>query len=428
MSFCFIPRRWLAVPLAALVAAAPAFAQQSGAPQPLDAIVAIVNNDIITRQELSREVAAAERNLRARGATPPPRDALARRALAGAILRLLQLQDAAARGLEVSEEEAARTEELFLARAGVTERQLPEYVERTLNADVETFRRLMREDMLLDLIRARQLYADARVSEDEVDEELRRNRGGREYRLAHLFVAAEDGDDQKRALIDALRARILAGDSFASLAAAHSDAENALDGGALGWRAPATLPDSFVAALENMSPGEVSGVIGSSAGWHLLLLEERRDRAPDAVPMLRVRHILLGGDDARERAETIRGRLRDGEDFAELAAAVSEDVTSKSRGGDLGWQRRGDLPDTLVAAADAAGGRVAVAQTAFGWHILEVLGNETRRPDSDSMRSEARARLRAQKAEAIRENWLARLRQNAYIKILDDSLAGRGGG
>jgi len=414
--------------------AAPALAQRV---QPVDRIVAIVDKDVVTMTELQARVAAAERELRRQGTALPDRKVLEQQVLEQLILQKAQLRLAKSTGIQIDDVQLDRA----IARIAESNKlSVPEF-RRRLEADgiaYEPFREEVREQILLARVREREVDNKIQVSESEIDLFLEENKvtttERTEYEVAHILVRVPEQANPEqvaaaRARVDEVRAEAVGGADFAKLAASYSDGPNALKGGALGWRSAERLPGLFATALKDMKPGEVSAVLRSPAGFHLLKLVDRRDAggvvgAPQ-VTQTHARHILIktneavSENDARRRLLDLRERItRGGADFAELARLHSEDG-SAARGGDLGWLYPGDTVPDFERAMDALkpGELSQPVQTPFGWHLIEVLDRRKADMSADRLRLRARQVLRERKSEEAYQEWLRQLRDQTYVEL-----------
>jgi peptidyl-prolyl cis-trans isomerase SurA len=308
---------------------------------------------------------------------------------------------------------------------------------KTLEAEgvsFERFRADVRKQMLLQRVREREVDDRVQVSDGEIDIYLEVNRAAAasavEYNAAHILVripeqASPERIEQARARAEQARAEALAGGDFGRLAATLSDAGDALQGGALGWRAPNRLPELFADALKTMKPGEVSPLLRSPAGFHLLkLLERRGTGSAAAVTQTRVSHILIktselmSEGDARRRVEVLRQRIVAGASFAELARLNSEDG-SAARGGDLGWVLPGDtVPEFERAMMALKPGELSEpVRTPFGFHLLLVTERRTADVGAERQRMQARQVLRERKSEEAYQEWLRQLRDRTYVEL-----------
>ncbi len=418
--------------LAALLACAapPALAQRAVL---VDRIVAVVNKEVITASELAERVAFAERQLRRQNIAAPERAPLERQVLERLILEKAQVQMATDSGLRVDEVQLDRAVQRIAESNNTT---LPEF-RRRLEADgvsFDKFRAEVRQQILLTRLREREVDDRVQVGDSEVDIFMQENRaastGMVEYNVAHILVrvpeqASPERIEQARARAEQARAEAAAAGDFARLAASTSDAGDALQGGALGWRTPGRLPELFADALKRMQPGEVSPVLRSPAGFHLLKLLERRGAGAAApVTQTRARHILIKTSelvseaDAQRRLAGLRERIAAGADFAELARLNSEDGTA-SRGGELGWIFPGDTVPEFERALNALkpGELSGPVRTPFGFHLIQVEERRTADLSAERQRLQARQLLRERKAEDAYQEWLRQLRDRTYVEM-----------
>ncbi len=419
--------------LAVLLAVAPASRAQ--AVSPVDRIVAIVNKEVITASELNDAVAAAERQLRRRGTPPPERAVLERQMLERLILDKAQTQLARDSGIRVDElqldravQRIAESNKLSLAdfRAALERDGLP----------FDLFRQDVREQIVLTRLREREVDDKIQVSDSEIDLFLEAMKSApaerAEYNLAHILVRVPEQASPER--VEAARSRAekalaeaRAGADFAKLAASYSDAPEALQGGALGWRPHDRLPELFADALEKMNPGDLSPALRSPAGFHVLKLLERRNAGISDAPVAqtRLRHILIrpgetvSETEARRRLADLRRRIVSGEaDFADMARANSDDATA-ARGGELDWVYAGDtLPEFERAYQDLKIGEISEpVRTPFGYHLIQVLERRSADMSPERKRLQARQVLRERKADEAYLEWLRQLRDQTYVEL-----------
>lgn len=416
--------------LLALVAASPAAARDAVL---VDRIVAVVNKDVITQTELAARTDLAEEELRRRRIAAPERGVLERQVLERLVLQKAQLQLAASAGLRVDELQLDQAVQRIAHNNDLTLAGFRQALARD-GIEFERFRADLRDQMLLDRLREREVDDRVQVSEAELDAYLEEQkagaRGAVEYDAAHVLVrvpeqARPEQIAQARARAERVRGEAADGAEFAQLAASYSDAGDALQGGALGWRSPARLPELFAQTLREMKPGEVSRVLRSPAGFHVLKLLGRRGAGMAApVVQTRARHILLktsevvSEDDARIRLLALRERILAGADFAELARLNSEDGTA-ARGGDLGWVYPGDTVPEFERAMNAlAPGELSrPVRTPFGYHLIRVEERRSADVSEERQRMQARLSLRERKADEAYQEWLRQLRDRTYVEL-----------
>jgi peptidyl-prolyl cis-trans isomerase SurA len=404
-------------------------------PQLVDRIVAVVNKEVITLSELNAAIAQAERQLRRQGTAAPPRAVLERQMLERLILDKAQLQRARDTGIRIDELQLDRAVQRIAENNKLTLAEFRRVLERD-GVAFDAWREDLREQIMLSRLREREVEDKIQVNDSEIDlflESLKAQPERSEYRASHILVrvpeqAGPERIEEARARAQKARAEAAAGGDFARVAAAYSDAPDALEGGSLGWRSHGRLPELFAAALARMTPGEVSEPLRSPAGFHVLMLHDRRDAGGSAAPVTqtRARHILVrmseqvSESEARRRVADLRSRIvGGGADFAELARAHSDDVSSAARGGELDWIYPGDtVPDFERALAELKPGELSPpVRTPFGYHLIEVLERRSADASQERRRLEARKVIRERKSEEAYDEWLRQLRDRVYVEL-----------
>ena len=222
--------------------------------------------------------------------------------------------------------------------------------------------------------------------------------------------------------------QVRSGTDFAQVAAAFSDAPDALQGGALGWRTPARLPTVFADSVRKMKPGDVSPMLRSASGFHIVkLLETRSRNSPTVIEQTRLRHILVkvnettSNDEAKVKIERVRDRIEQGAKFEEQAKANSDDA-SAAKGGDLGWVSPGDTVPDFERAMNAlkVGELSAPVRTSFGWHVMQVQERRTQDVTREKAREQARQALRQRKSDEAFQEWVRQTRDRSYVEIRVD--------
>src|SRR6185436_11059397 len=354
----------------------------------VDRIVAIVNKEVVTASELRERVSYAERELKRQNTPAPDRGVLERQVLERLILDKAQLQLAAESGLRVDELQLDRALERIAENNNMTLAAFRKALEGD-GVQVDRFREEVRRQIIMQRLREREVDERIEVSESEIDLYLEEQKSGGaervEYNVAHILVrlpeqASPERIDQARGRAQKARDEARAGADFGRLAASYSDAGDALQGGQMGWRAADRLPELFATALQAMKPGEVSDVLRSPGGFHVLRLVDRRGAGEGrAVIQNHTRHILLRTNELVSETEARRrlGELRErivagGADFAQIARVNSADV-SAAQGGDLGWIYPGDtVPEFERVMVSLKPGEISEpAKTPFGWHLIQ---------------------------------------------------------
>ncbi len=416
------------------ITAGAALAQVPAAPRiaVLDRIVAVVNDEVITRNELDARRRVVLRQLEKQGTPLPAPDVLEKQVLERMINERAQLHFAKENGIRVDEAFVERAIARIAEDNKITLSQLRELLAKD-GIPYTKYREDIRAEIILSRLREREVESRIMVSEAEVDHYLATNeaQAGRqdEYRLAHILVLVPEQASPEQIAAkqgraeDALR-QLKSGADFAQIAAGYSDAGDALKGGDLGWRPTGRIPSVFADAVKTLQPGEVSKVLKSANGFHILkVLDKRGKDKQTVVDQTRVRHILLrvsetvAESEAKAKIERLRGRIIAGEDFAEVAKLNSEDPSS-SKGGEVGWVSPGDTVPEFERAMNALKiNEVSEAvRTPFGWHLIEPL--ERRRQDvtESKNRDLARVAVRARKAEEGYEDWVRQVRDRAFVE------------
>ena len=400
--------------------------------QPVDRIVAVVNDEVITQNELNDRVALVSHQLQRQGGQLPSSEVLTQQILERMVNDLLQAQLAKETGIKVDDATLERTIDRIAQENNLSRSDFRVALEKD-GIKYPKFREDIRNEIALARLREREVDNAVVVTDAEVDTELAREgkekTSDSEFRLSHILVmvapqaTAEVIEQRRRRALQAL-SELRTGGNFAQVAAAFSDAPDALQGGSLGWRPAARLPTLFTTVLEKLAPGEVSDIIRSPNGFHIIkLLEKRGKAAAVGVQQTHVRHILLrareglSDSEARDRLARLRERIEQGADFAELARVHSEDATA-AKGGDLGWITSGDTVPEFERAMNAlaAGESSQPVQTPFGWHLIQVQERRSDELSEDRKKLAARQSIRARKADEAFQDWLRQARDRAFVE------------
>ncbi len=382
--------------------------------------------------ELRFRLDAALAQLQRQGTQLPPRDVLERQMLERLVIDKVQLQLARDMGVRVDDaqleqalQRIAASNQLSLAqfRAALEKDQIP----------FASFREEIRAEMTIARVREREVESRIFISEGEIDNYLAaalHAGGGEEFQLAHILLRAPESATPEqiqklRAKAEQILDRLRKGEDFTQLAAAYSDAPDGLKGGNLGWRSLDRLPPLFAEAAAALKVGEVSPALRSSNGFHLIkLVAKRGGVTTTAVQQTHARHILIkvnelvSEPEAKHKVESLRERIKHGENFAELAKLFSQDG-SATKGGDLGWIYPGDtVPEFERAMNQLAPGELSPpVQSSFGFHLIEVLERKVQDVSSDRQRAAARQILRERKRDEAYQDWLRQARDRAYVEL-----------
>lgn len=433
----------------ALVAALPAaVSAASVSANVVDGVAALVDEDVVLYSELDRRVNSIKSQIRGRGGRLPPEDVLRKQVLDRLITESIQLQMAKRGGVRISDEQLNAT----LADIASGNKMTPEQFRQTLareGVSYPVFREDMRNEMMVGQVRQRAVSRRVFVSEQEINNLLgQMEQAGAsapsEYRLGHILIAvpenASTADLQKaQGRADELANKIRAGADFAELAVANSAAQEALEGGDLGWRSLNQLPTLFADAVAKLKVNEVAPVLRSAGGFHVLkVMAMRGGEARDEsaiVTQTNARHILLKPSAvltdvaAREKLVELRNQIIGGADFAALAKTHSNDTGSAAQGGDLGWASPGKFVPEFEQALSALGDKEISApfRSQFGWHIVQVLGRRVQDQGDELKKDRAAKILQRRKFDEEAEAWLREIRGEAYIKILAEQDAAKSG-
>ena len=411
--------------------ALPASVFSQSSPEPLDAVVAVVNDGIVLQSELDREIAMISARLRATGTPAPPADVLRQQVLERLVVQQIQLQRAERTGIQISDEELNNALANLAERNGTTLTQLPAALEAD-GMDYGEFRQEIRKQMVMERLRSRDVMSRIAVSPREIANYLERSakNRGQEYNFSHILIAIpSDGTPEDVAAaekkVNDIFERAQNGEDFAKLAVSYSDGQQALEGGLIGWRSGSELPSLFAEMIPAMEVAQVSEPLRGGSGFHLIRLNEIRGQDKMMEEQSNIRHILIktteikDSDTAKQQILEIRQQIvEEGEDFATVATAVSEDPGSAANGGELGWTNtQVFVPEFREVADTIEIGEVSEAfESPFGWHILEVLGRRDFDMTDDVRQREAIMAVRNAKLEEETELWVRRIRDEAFVE------------
>ncbi|MYB88510.1 MAG: molecular chaperone SurA [Proteobacteria bacterium] len=400
----------------------------------LDRIVAVVENDVVMESELRQRIQALVRQFNQNRSALPPRDVLIEQVLQRLITERLQLQLAERRGIQI---DVLTLDQAMRSLAKRNNMNLEQFRDTLLQQglDYAVFRNQIRDEMIIEQLRKRIIDQNIQISETEIEELLNRSEGEllqkeHEYHVAHILIAVPEGPKPDQIENAANRAtsvyeRAVSGSNFTQLAIAASDAQDALQGGDLGWRDRAQLPQIFLQQINQMSPGEISKIIQSPSGFHIFkLLDLREVQKETMIDQVLARHILirtnalLSDEAAETKLKGIKSRVEAGEDFGELAKEYSEDLGSAFNGGQLGWSVSGTFVPEFKGVVDNLEPKQISEpfRTQFGWHIVQLLDVRKHDNTQEAIRAKALAQIRQRKIEEETELWLRRLRDESYIE------------
>lgn len=408
--------------------------------EPLDKVVAVVNEQVITQTELDAEVEQFRLQWRAKPEALPPEALLRKQVLQHLIDVDLQLQLAKNNDISVDNTELDETIQGIAARNHLTLTQLREALEHQ-GIVFETYRDNIRKEMLMQRIQQRAVGKDIVVSTEQVDDYFKTMRHNQKeqslFHVQNIVIGLPDAPTPAQLKKAEQRAQILLekikkGADFSQLALVEMRGSEALEGGDLGERHLAELPDIFAKRLIDMEVGEVAGPIRTGNGLQLIKLVALTEQVEHhEVVKTHVRHILLKPDvnmtaaEAETQIQHLYQQLKSGQPFAEMAKKYSLDVASALKGGDLGWV----VPEELVKEFSEAMNQLPLhtvsqpIKTSFGWHLIEVLERKTVDDSTAYKRQQLRQQLEQRKLGEAVQSWRQHIRADAYIQILDKQLA-----
>ena len=412
-------------------------AKKNVGPELVDAIVAVVNTDVITQADLAKRIEMIIRNMKSKGGNVPPRAELQKQVLEHMIIERAQLQKAKEVGIRVDDHAL----DAAIARLAEQNKMSPGDFRKRVERDGTVFARFreqMRDEIIVRRLREKEVDNKIRVSDSEIENfltEYGMSHDQQEFHLGHILIripenaSADQIEASHKRAEDALRKLRESGD-FSQTAVSYSDGENALEGGDMGWRLRERLPQAFSEAVIKMKIGEVSSVIKSANGFHVLKLIGRRSISPKAMPMptavqqTHARHILIKvnqvvtADEARRKLLDIKQRIENkAGTFEELAKMYSNDF-SANKGGDLGWIYPGDTVPEFERAMNALKlGQVSEPiESPFGYHLIEVVERKTDEVSQERLRMVARQAIRARKRDEALQEWLRQMRDSTYVE------------
>lgn len=410
---------------------------QGHAAQTLDRIVAVVNEDAITHQELQQRIDDFERQMSLKGMPLPDDEVMRKQVLERMILDRIQLQLASTQGIRVDDLTLNR----MLENIARNNKASLDDLRRSLQAQgisYSDFRERTRKDMIIRQLQQRMVLSRVRVSDQEIEQFLQQQQesgsaAGEKYHLGHILIATPEAaspEDIDAAFDRAQKAlaHLKDGESFNDVALRFSEGREALNGGDLGWRSTAELPSLFVDALQRMEKGDVSSALRSAGGFHIIKLKDKKS-SQHIVKQTHARHILMRADQitteeqVRQTMKELRKRLKDGEGFAKLAEEYSQDPGSRNNGGDLGWRSPGEFVPRFEDVMNS----LKINQISepfrsqFGWHIVQVLDRRQEDATDQLKRSRAEDAIKKRKADEELQLWLRRIRDEAYVEYRTDN-------
>jgi peptidyl-prolyl cis-trans isomerase SurA len=406
----------------------------------IDSIAVVVNDDVITKNEITARVRSVEQRMKAQNAPIPDEADLQRQVVERMIVERAQMQLAKEMGVKVDDQMLDRAIGRIAEQQKMSLQEMRNQMEKE-GMPFATFREEIRNEILMQRLREHEVDAKIQVSDAEVDTYLAAEKAAAadqvEMNISQILVripenASPEQIAARKARADDVARQLRTGADFAKTAATYSDSSDALKGGEIGWRDPNRLPPMFAEALGKLKPGQVTPVMRSSTGFHLLKLVDKRSAAESkdkaVVQQTHARHILLKvsptmtAADAKRKLAELKERLDNkAAKFEELARLFSNDA-SAGKGGDLGWLYPGDtVPEFETAMNALKPGEVSgVIETPFGYHLIEVIERKSDDVSKERERNAARQVIRERKLEEATEDWARQVRDRAYVEFRED--------
>lgn len=401
--------------------------------QPLDRVVAVVDEGVVLQSELQARIQQIRSRLSAQGTRLPPESVLRQRVLDQLILEEIQIQRARQMGIRIGDSELNSAMRNVARNNGFNSLNAFEQALSSEGLSFQQAREQIRREMLVSRVQQQRVGRRVRVTEREVDNFLSsaeaRERSGIEHLLGHILIEVNNFNNDEavqaaRSKAESIQEQLEDGADFRELAVAESDGRNALEGGELGWRSGQELPSLVAGEIPRLDVGEPSPVLQSSSGFHVVTPLDRRGQDTNEVEQRRVSHILVNTQErsdaeAESLIREIESQLENGADFAALAKEYSDDPGTVSEGGELGWVGPGEMvpafEDTMMETG--VGETSNPFRSRFGWHILKVEDKRVAEQSDEIRRNEARQALQQRQYELELQNWLSQIREEAYVDV-----------
>lgn len=423
--------------LIAIIVPVMAIINSANAIEALDSIAVVVNNDVITKNELEDKINYYKNQIRMSSGSISDMDSLKKQVLERMIRDKVQLQHAALLGIQIDDISLNRMIDAMAQKNNLSLTQLRTTLEQE-GIDFADFRNQTREELIIQELQKRMVADKVNVTPQEVKQLLESNvaqeKSGTEFHLLHILIATPENASPENIQLAQKKAeniyqQLLEGADFKQLAIRESNGSNALNGGDLGTRKANELPELFLNAIEGLQQGDISEPVRSASGFHLLKLAGSSSNV-EMVTQTHARHILIrtsadiSDDDARQSLLDLKQRIEQGENFSDLANEYSEDPGSKIKGGDLGWAN----PGTFVTEFENVMGSLKDGEISepfksqFGWHLMQVLERREIDMAKTVMEAKAMQAIRARKIDEELRLWLRKIRDEAYVEYVAPGL------
>lgn len=399
--------------------------------EPLDKIIVVVNDDVITQHELDSRTEEYKNKLRLNNLSEQDKSTLTKQVLQKMIRTRIQLQRAKKLGITIDDVALNRVLEKIAGNNNITLAELG----NTLKADgisFSSFREQTRSELIVSQLQQRMVASKVTVTDQEIQQFINTNKSSKHpdisYHLSHILLSTPESAKPEDIQIakekaDKLHDEIMQGGDFADIALRHSNGRNALKGGDLGWRKANELPIVFINAINNLQDGDVSKPVRSASGFHILKIN-KSSRQKETIEQTHARHILIrtgaqtSSEEARKSLLKLKQEIQSGEDFSDLAKQHSQDPGSRTKGGDLGWADPGTyVPVFEDVMSHLKDGQISEPfKSQFGWHIIQVLERRTKDKTDDNLRLQAKKVIHKRKAEEELQLWLRRILDESFIE------------
>ncbi len=399
----------------------------------LDSIVAVVDDDIITKNELKKAFDEIVKEIRLKGNEPPEAKLLTKKVLDKLVMEKLQLDMAEREGIHNDETTLNRSIQKIADQNGLSLTDLIATLQKQ-GINYKDFRKNVQKQIILQRLQQRHVDSQINISEQDIDNYLfnykKQEDIGKQYHTAIILISIPEGSTaeemkevEKKAQM--VKQKLDAGEHFSTIAMTYSDSANALEGGDLGWRKASELPSIIADIPDKLTIGQVSDVIKTPVGYLIVQLKDIKDKIKHEVEESHARHILIKTDisKSKEQAKTqldqLRLRIIQGESFTTLAKVHSNDVISAQNGGDLGWFKKGVMvPEFDRVIENMQVGELSqIFESPFGFHLVELLEKRKRDDSKEYLRNQVRNVLFDKQVEEKKVYWLRRTRDEAHIEI-----------
>ena len=404
----------------------------------LDQAIVIIEEDVITQSEYQKKLIFVLNQYKISGnPLPKDRDAFNKQVLEHMINNRLQIQFAKKNGMDVQEWMIDQAMEDIAQRSGLNLSAFRDELIKN-NVDYKTYRNVLKEDLITREVQRRIISQRIKITKKEIKDFLEHKshlfKEKNQYKISNILIALSESPSinektTTKNKIKMIKDKFSNGEKFSSLAKNYSDSGNAMSGGDLGWRKISEVPKIFLEELENLNKGEISNIIETTNGYYIFYLENKKEMQNVEIEERKVRHILIKknaivtDDIAQKKLLEIKKRIENGESFADLARAHSDDTMSAAAGGVLDWTAPGSFVPEFEDKIDTMQIKKISKpfSTQYGWHILEVL--EKRKQDNTEVikKNLAKKYLTSSRSREVIDSWIIELKERNFIKYINEN-------